>query len=317
MKRSAIIILIFLIAIVAIGCTSLNLLDEPAELSITIGDKKIEYVVGKNIWNGAIFDREDTFQTILKQSSGIEIPIIDIDEFATIKFINNTPDKITVYDILIDENGNQIYTDNSTAIIPVKLNNNQCTFKISKHIASYLSSYYEHNQINYRGFRVVANWGENECEYGFIIRTKEQSDMQEINNEERQKIDLYTEVMKAAFLEENGGDLFISVKSETLEGLSNNAKKLALEELKELSPNVYNFDDIKNDNTKFELDTDGGLIRAIDGTLLWIELEEYNENKAKITGVSWFGNLGAVFPTYEAIYKNGAWELKLVSMAVS
>ena len=56
---------------------------------------------------------------------------------------------------------------------------------------------------------------------------------------------------------------------------------------------------------------------TIDGALLWLEVEEYSENKAIITGVSWFGNLGAVFPKYEANFKNGSWQLKLISMAVS
>lgn len=69
--------------------------------------------------------------------------------------------------------------------------------------------------------------------------------------------------------------------------------------------------------SKFELDDQGRLVRSIDGTFLWIEPEEYNGNKATITGVSWFGNLGAVFPKYEATYKNGKWELELISMAIS
>ncbi len=41
--------LILLVAILMVGCTSLCLPDEQPELSIIIGEKKIEYVVGKNI----------------------------------------------------------------------------------------------------------------------------------------------------------------------------------------------------------------------------------------------------------------------------
>jgi len=63
---------IFLIAFMLIfalmlaGC-SLNSMQEPPEISIHIGDKEIEYVSAKNKWNGSVYDREDTFITILKE----------------------------------------------------------------------------------------------------------------------------------------------------------------------------------------------------------------------------------------------------------
>lgn len=140
---------------------------------------------------------------------------------------------------------------------------------------------------------------------------------QEISTEEKQRMDLYIEVMKAAFHEENGGNEFVAVKLDTLDGLSGQAKEEVINALNDLSPHVYSFEDVRNDNTKFELDDGGRLRRTIDGALLWIEVEEYNGSKATITGVSWFGNLGAVFPKYEATYENGIWRLKLIKMAVS
>ncbi len=140
---------------------------------------------------------------------------------------------------------------------------------------------------------------------------------QTVSTQERQRMDLYIAVMKTAFLEENGGDAFIAVKLDTLDGLSGEAKQEVLKGLGSLSPNVYSYDDVKDDNTKFETDDEGRKIRTLDGALLWVEVDEYSESKAKITGVSWFGNLGAVFPHYEAVYKNGIWQLKLIRMAVS
>jgi hypothetical protein len=65
------------------------------------------------------------------------------------------------------------------------------------------------------------------------------------------------------------------------------------------------------------LDSSNDLARSINGTLLSIYLEQYSNSKATITGVSWLGNLGAVLPKYEATYKNGIWELKLIGMAIS
>lgn len=135
--------------------------------------------------------------------------------------------------------------------------------------------------------------------------------------EEKKRAELYTAVMQAAFKEENGGDRFVAVKLDTLKDLSNQAKEELMKKLTNLSTNVYNFEEIKNDSSKFKLDDKGRLAQSLNGTLLWVEVEEYNENKAIITGVSWFGNLGAVFPKYEATFENGQWKLKKISMAIS
>lgn len=139
----------------------------------------------------------------------------------------------------------------------------------------------------------------------------------QISAEEQRRIDLYAAVMKAAFAEENGGSAFIAVHLDTLAGLSDPAKTLVLEELAELSPHVYDFDDVKTDASKFEFYDGKRHSRTLDGTVLWIELEEYSDTHAIITGVSWFGVLGAVFPTYEAFYENDSWQLRLIRMAIS
>lgn len=148
-------------------------------------------------------------------------------------------------------------------------------------------------------------------------KTEPQTIVPDISEAERQRMDLYISVMKAAFKEENGGNGFIAVKLDTLEGLGENAKAEVLKELTSLSPDVYDFEKVIYDNTKFKLDNNDYLARSINGTLLYIDLEQYSDRKATITGVSWFGNLGAVFPSYEATYKNGIWKLKLIRMAIS
>ncbi len=140
---------------------------------------------------------------------------------------------------------------------------------------------------------------------------------QEFSSEEKQRMALYIEVMKATFQEENGGNEFVAVEIDTLEGLSDPAKQAVLSALIDLSPNVYSLAEVKNDPTKFQLDEEGRLVRSIDGTLLSVNIKEYGEGKAIITGISWFGNLGAVFPKYEAVFKDGEWHLKLISMGIS
>lgn len=153
-----------------IECTLRKSPQEPPKITITIGNTEVDYVSLKNKWNGAIYDREDSFKTILKEGSGIEIPYIEIGKTAVINFKNYPPDKFTISDILIDKNGNQMYTNKEIISIPVKLKNGKCSFQIKKHFASALSSIHVENKTDIRGFRMIATWGQNECEYAFIIR---------------------------------------------------------------------------------------------------------------------------------------------------
>lgn len=144
---------------------------EPPEVTIIIGDEQLDYVVGKNQWNGAKYDREDTFKTIMKKHLASELPYIEIGSTVIIKFANNPPGKITIYDILLDESGEQMYSEKEIINIPVQLKKGKTSFEVEKHWASFLSSYYEEDKTDIRGFRIVATWGQNECEYAFIIRT--------------------------------------------------------------------------------------------------------------------------------------------------
>ena len=172
MRNIIICMLIVLFATtVMAGCVYQKSYQEPPELSISIGDKQVQYITAKNQWNGSKYDREDTFKTIMKEGSGIEVPSIEMGNTVEISFKSNQPDKFTVSDILIDEKGEQIYTDKEIKTIPVELKDNKCSFKIEEHFASALSSTYEENKVDIRGYRMTATWGENECEYAFVIKT--------------------------------------------------------------------------------------------------------------------------------------------------
>lgn len=137
-------------------------------------------------------------------------------------------------------------------------------------------------------------------------------------DEAAKRVSLYIEAMKSAFQEGNGGNGFIAVKEETLEDLNEERPKQdVLEGLKALSPKVYRYDDIKDDNSLFESDSIGRETRTLNGTLLYINDEEFKGDEAIVEAISWFGNLGAVSPKYKAVYKDGKWELKVLSMAIS
>ncbi|MDF2522225.1 MAG: hypothetical protein K0R84_2853 [Clostridia bacterium] len=174
-RLAAGIVLILLISMTVVGCSSqrssLKPPDEPPEITITIGDREIEYIAAKNEWNGAEYDREDTFRTILAPDSDIEVPYIIIGEIAEVSFENNPPEDFYILDMIINKDGSRMYDNRVTEEIPVELKDGKCSFEIKKNMASLLSSYYEPNKKDLRGIRMIASWGENECEYAFVIKT--------------------------------------------------------------------------------------------------------------------------------------------------
>lgn len=132
------------------------------------------------------------------------------------------------------------------------------------------------------------------------------------------RVKLYVAVMKAAFQIENGGNGFIAVKEETLEGLKEEkSRQDVLEGLKSLSQNVCWYEGAKDNKSLFQFDKNGLMTRTLNGTVLSIKVDEFNNDEAVIEATSWFGNLGAVFPKYKANYKDGQWQLKAIGMAIS
>ena len=51
--------------------------------------------------------------------------------------------------------------------------------------------------------------------------------------------------------------------------------------------------------------------------MLSIKVDEFNNDEALVEVTSWFGNLGAIFPKYKAVYENGQWKLEVKGMSIS
>lgn len=162
-------------------------------------------------------------------------------------------------------------------------------------------------------------------DYNIVQTTTEKTAKQEsevFNNiqnteEEEKRVKLYITAMRDAFKINNGGNRFIAIKKDALVGIDEKSKQKVLEGFKDLSPNLYWFEDIKDNKSFFILDKNGLIAATIEGTFLYIDLKEFKENEAVIEATSWYGNLGAVVPTYKAIYKNGQWELKNIGTGIA
>ncbi|ROR22320.1 uncharacterized protein DUF4846 [Mobilisporobacter senegalensis] len=159
-----------------------NSIANPPDITVKIEDQLINTEVGLNEWNGAVYDREDVFKTIIKQNN--QIPYVQLGEMVQIEFKENNPDKITVTDYILTKEGNLKYSDKAKEIIALEKEDGAYRFQLKSNLASFLSSnsedYKKGNTI--RGFRILCNWGKNECEYGFILRTD--GSTTQVDNEE-------------------------------------------------------------------------------------------------------------------------------------
>lgn len=166
-------LLLLLITLILTACSSKLSQTEAPEISIKVGNKEVGYAVGLNKWNGAVYDREDTFYTIMKEGSDIEVPYAHLGETIEIVFKGAAPDKYELRDYILREDGFVKYTEKEVVKIPIELVNGKASFELDMNWAALLSS----NSKDYepggvlRGFRLICSWGENECEYGFVIRT--------------------------------------------------------------------------------------------------------------------------------------------------
>lgn len=170
MKRIAFMTAMLLICILFFGCK--GEISEPPEIKVTCDGTEIPYVVGLNKWGGSAYDREDTFHTIMKAKK--DIPYIKQEKEIQIEFLGLMPDSTKLEDFVLDSNGNKKYNETvKPKTIPIKFSNKKGKFIISQNYASMFSS----NSKDYepgasiRGFRLNCKWGEDECEYAFIIRS--------------------------------------------------------------------------------------------------------------------------------------------------
>jgi beta-lactamase regulating signal transducer with metallopeptidase domain len=152
--------------------TNVNML-VPPRISITTAGTEIDYVVGLNQWNNAIYDREGTFQTIMRGKTKADLPYIKLNREFQIAFKGTAPDSAKLEDYILQPNGNARYSAREVQTIPIEFNDGKGSFVLAANPAAFLSSAssdYEPG-ASIRGFRLTCNWGKNECEYAFIIRS--------------------------------------------------------------------------------------------------------------------------------------------------
>lgn len=150
--------------------------EEPPPIKISIDGKSINYIVQTTQWNGSGNKKYNAFREIM--SKKYPIPTIKISDdnkkSVRIDFGDFIPDSIKVSDSLLDRNGNNRYSYKEILDRAVKIvDNRRVEFQLEQHIALFFSSNIEDYKKDwYRLFKITCVWGGNECEYSFLIDTR-------------------------------------------------------------------------------------------------------------------------------------------------
>ncbi|MDR1184778.1 MAG: hypothetical protein LBK67_08280 [Coriobacteriales bacterium] len=182
MKRPTLFLLflLFLLAtgllIALSGCNP----SEPPKPKITAGDSELPYVIGLNKWNGSAYDKEDNFILIMRDNPATDMPYVASGETISIEFDGKMPDSVKLTDHILRSDGthtfavekaNGTHTFAVERTIDIDFSKGKGSFILDENRSASLGSSDDMFDASIRGFRLVCSWGDNECEYAFIIRS--------------------------------------------------------------------------------------------------------------------------------------------------
>ncbi|MDF1618635.1 hypothetical protein [Petrocella sp. FN5] len=208
--------MLLLIIIVLAGCISTFEGNKPPEIRISTESDHIDYSVGLNYWDNAVYDRIDNFDAIMDSEMASQIQYVALGEVIEITFEKNqVPDEVRLYDYVLDEKGRPKYSSKEILQREIAIEDGTGSFILEGHMATMLSSssddYLSGKSI--RGFKLICRWGEDECEYGFII--KSDAGMSEPGPETFRIGEMYATILEEVkYIELRNGMAGMSIKVE-------------------------------------------------------------------------------------------------------
>ncbi len=174
-SRRIIVVAVALVVVLSVGFAVSRSTSpkEPPKIIIQYDGNEINWIVGKNKWNGSIYDREDNFKLIMSGTTTGELPYIKNGEDILIQLEGDVPDSAMLSEYILRENGEVKYNMGTSYNLRFGILNRKGDFTLLPNpntlLSSYSGDYVPGNTI--KGYRLVCTWGGNECEYGFIIRS--------------------------------------------------------------------------------------------------------------------------------------------------
>lgn len=135
---------------------------EPPEIRVTVAGKEIPCELGKNKWKGAVYDRLDVLYAFLRDYSENDISQFQYGDTVEIEFLGKEPETFKLFEESVNVGGDLINPDDRKEI-PIELKDHKASFVLSEDTRT-------NDEIEkLHGFRLMCCWGENSCEYGFVI----------------------------------------------------------------------------------------------------------------------------------------------------
>ena len=142
-------------------------------IKVVSGKNNIEWVVGMNRLGNTECDREDNLLLLMKDRVPENLVHLENGEDITVEFDGAVPDAIKLTEHIIRPDGSPKYTtEHEGTVIDAALKKGKATFTIEKNYVTALSSYSGDYApgATLKGYRLLCNWGSDQCEYTFVIR---------------------------------------------------------------------------------------------------------------------------------------------------
>ncbi|MEK4104169.1 MULTISPECIES: hypothetical protein [Paenibacillus] len=167
MKKMMLSILLIVSLIGISGCAESNI----GDLKISAGDQEIKSTTLSNTKSDSSSNAEASgFEFSFEQDAVKNIQYLKNGEIITLDFGDSEPDNVSLEDSVLNKSGAYQFSSRETLEVPITKKDGKYSFTIEKHMASSLSSFYEENKKDYRGFSITASWGEKEYRYAFVIQ---------------------------------------------------------------------------------------------------------------------------------------------------
>ncbi len=272
---------------------------KPPEISIKAEGVSLPWVVGLNTWDGAMYKREDTFKDFFNKNH--EIIELKAGTEITIDFKGYRPDEVAIVGFILNDKGEEVLGSGEPEVIK------EITSKDDKIIFTFEENTEVPSEAiidNYviRGFRINCIWGENECEYAFVVKAKDPL----LSSDAQGYYQVFLELMdEDAGLQ--GGVKYIALDYKN--ALTENKK--ILEKLMEEYCIANGYELLIDD---YEGLIEKGYINEKelyfpDGIIISFEDEKLLEDKLITNARKWRSGRGAIGATYTAIKEDGVWEV--------
>lgn len=126
------------------------------------------------VLSDASTDRSELFKPVFTAASdpASDIPYVKLREKIKLDFGSALPDRLTLKDRVIDDDGTFLYLDQLTTVLTPTVEEDCYVFLLDVNATSLLHAQMGSFRTQFRGFELTATWGDKEETFAFVVQTK-------------------------------------------------------------------------------------------------------------------------------------------------